>query len=45
MDEVFAELGDEIEGEDRGTMTVSYETLTNHPVYLRCGCYVEHERS
>jgi len=25
MDEVFAELGDEIEGEDEGTMTVSYK--------------------
>jgi len=45
MDEVDAELGDEIEGEDGGTMTVSYETLTNHPVHLRCGCYGEHERS
>ena len=41
----FAELGDEIEREDRGTMTISYETLTNHPVRPYCGCYVEHERS
>jgi hypothetical protein len=41
----FAELGDEIEREDRGTMTMSFETLTNHSVPPRCGCYVEHERS
>lgn len=45
MDEVFAELGNEIEGEDGGTMTMSCETLTTHPVHPRCGCYVEHERS
>jgi hypothetical protein len=45
MVEVFAELGDEIERGNRGTMTISYETLTNHPVHPHCGCYVEHERS
>jgi hypothetical protein len=42
---VFAELGDETEGEDKGTMTVSYEILTNPPVQSRRGCYVEYERS
>ena len=39
IDEVFAELGDGIEREDRGTITISYETLTTHPVRSRCGCW------
>jgi hypothetical protein len=45
VDEAFAELGEEIQGEDGGTMTVRYETLTNPPTHPRCGCYVEHERT
>jgi hypothetical protein len=44
MDEVFAELGDGVEREERGTMTISYETLTTHSMHPRCACYVEHER-
>ncbi len=39
IDEVFAELGDGIEREDRGTITISYESLTTHPVHSRCGCW------
>jgi hypothetical protein len=45
MDEVFAELGDEIERVGRGTMTISYETLMNHPAHSHCVCCVERERS
>jgi HK97 family phage portal protein len=45
VDEAFAELGEEIEGEDGGTMAVRYETLTNPPTHPRCGCYIEHERT
>lgn len=41
VDEVFVELGDEIEGEDGGTMTVGYEMLTNLSVHPMCECYVE----
>lgn len=43
VNEAFAELGDELEGEDGGTMIVTYETLSNPPSHPRCGCFLEHE--
>lgn len=43
IDEPFAQLGDELEGEDGGTKTISYETLHTPPLHPRDGCYVEYE--
>lgn len=43
VDEAFARLGDELEGEDGGIMTVSYEDILTPPTHPRCGCYLEHE--
>lgn len=43
VDEACAELGDELEGEDGGTMAVTYETLSNPPSHPRCGYFLERE--
>lgn len=45
VNEAFTELGDELEGEDGGKITVGHKTLSNPPAHARYGCFVEHERT
>jgi HK97 family phage portal protein len=41
VDEAFASLGDELEGDDGGVFEVSYEDAETPPLHPRCNCFIE----